>query len=87
MTFLGYKSFKEMIAMLNDPEKAAHFFADNDIYITVKHMQKLIGNHDTLITFSKNIRKLFNLKTFERLNNNQAYVRCTFISERLKILD
>lgn len=87
MTILGYKSFKEMIAMLNDPEKAAHFFADNDIYISVKHLQKLIGNHDTLITFSKNIRKLFNLKTFERLNNNQAYVRCTFISERLKILD
>lgn len=87
MTILGYKSFKEMIAMLNDPEKAAHFFADNDIYISVKHLQKLIGNHDTLITFSKNIRKLFNLKTFERLNNNQAYVRCTFISERLKILN
>nr|DAG04001.1 MAG TPA: DNA primase [Myoviridae sp. ctbEa13] len=87
MNILGYKSFKEMIAMLNDQEKAAHFFADNDIYISVKHLQKLIGNHDTLITFSKNIRKLFNLKTFERLNANQAYVRCTFISERLKILD
>ena len=87
MNILGYKSFKEMIAMLNDPEKAAHFFADNDIYISVKHLQKLIGNHDTLIAFSKNIRKLFNLKTFERLNGNQAYVRCTFISERLKILD
>ena len=87
MNILGYKSFKEMIAMLNDPEKAAHFFADNDIYISIKHLQKLIGNHDTLITFSKNIRKLFNLKTFERLNGNQAYVRCTFISERLKILD
>lgn len=87
MNILGYKSFKEMIAMLNDPEKAAHFFADNDIYISIKHLQKLIGNHDTPITFSKNIRKLFNLKTFERLNGNQAYVRCTFISERLKILD
>lgn len=87
MNILGYKSFKEMIAMLNDPEKAAHFFADNDIYISIKHLQKLIGNHDTAITFSKNIRKLFNLKTFERLNGNQAYVRCTFISERLKILD
>lgn len=87
MNILGYKSFKEMITMLNDPEKAAHFFADNDIYISIKHLQKLIGNHDTPITFSKNIRKLFNLKTFERLNGNQAYVRCTFISERLKILD
>ena len=87
MLVLGYSGFKDMIAMLNDPEKAAHFFADNDIYISVKHLQKLIGNHDTLIAFSKNIRKLFNLKTFERLNGNQAYVRCTFISERLKILD
>lgn len=87
MNILGYKTFKEMIAMLNDPEKAAHFFADNDIYISIKHLQKLIGNHDTPITFSKNIRKLFNLKTFERLNGNQAYVRCTFVSERLKILD
>lgn len=87
MLVLGYSGFKDMITMLNDPEKAAHFFADNDIYISVKHLQKLIGNHDTLITFSKNIRKLFNLKTFERLNNNQAYVRCTFISERLKILN
>ena len=87
MSILGYNSFKDMITMLNDPEKAAHFFADNDIYISIKHLQKLIGNHDTLITFSKNVRKLFNLKTFERLNGNQAYVRCTFISERLKILD
>ena len=87
MLVLGYSGFKDMILMLSDPEKAAHFFADNDIYISVKHLQKLIGNHDSLITFSKNIRKLFNLKTFERLNANQAYVRCTFISERLKILD
>lgn len=87
MNILGYCTFKEMLAMLSDSEKAAHFFADNDIYISVKHLQKLIGNHDTLIAFSKNIRKLFNLKTFERLNGNQAYVRCTFISERLKILD
>lgn len=87
MSILGYNSFKDMITMLNDPEKAAHFFADNDIYISVKHLQKLIGNHDTLISFSKTVRKLFNLKTFERLNGNQAYVRCTFISERLKILD
>lgn len=87
MNILGYNSFKDMTSMLNDPEKAAHFFADNDIYISVKHLQKLIGNHDTLIGFSKTIRKLFNLKTFERLNCNQAYARCTFISERLKILD
>lgn len=87
MNILGYCTFKEMLAMLSDSEKAAHFFADNDIYISIKHLQKLINNHDSLITFSKNIRKLFNLKTFERLNGNQAYVRCTFISERLKILD
>lgn len=87
MLVLGYSGFKDMITMLSDPEKAAHYFADNDIYISVKHLQKLIGNHDSLITFSKTVRKLFNLKTFERFNCNQAYVRCTFISERLKILD
>lgn len=87
MNILGYCTFKEMLAMLSDSEKAAHFFADNDIYISIRHLQKLVNNHDPLITFSKNIRKLFNLKTFERLNGNQAYVRCTFISERLKILD
>ena len=87
MSILGYKSFKEMIVMLNDPEKAAHFFADNDVYISIKHLQKLIGNHEPLISFSKNIKKLFNIKTFERLSTNQAYVRCTFISERLKILN
>ena len=83
---LGIKSDEELLAMLADPEQSTAFFAEHDVYISVRLIQRVISDINPPTTFTQVFKKLFNITKFEMLNSNRPYVKCTFVKEKLKIL-
>lgn len=86
MKAFGVKSYDKMIEFLDDDENAITFFADNDIYLSLRILQSLAGA--TLIsntTFTQGIKKLYDIKSFDMLGANVPHVKCTFINGKLKI--
>lgn len=83
---LGYKSYDDLIKMLEDNEASANYFAEYDIYISVRALQTLIGNLSSPTSFTQSIKKIYAVEKLESLYANKPYVRCSFASGKLRIL-
>lgn len=87
MKTLGYNSYDDMIEMLRHDDQIITFFIENDVYINLKLLQKISGDIlKTPTTFTQSLKKLYDLNDIPRMGTNQAYVKCTFIGTKLKIL-
>lgn len=82
---LGYNNYDEMIKLLEDKEASVAFFADNDVYINVRILQKIVGDLQPPVTFTQTLKKTFSVNILPSLYNNQPYVKCTFVGNKLKI--
>ena len=83
---LGYNGYDELIDMLSDDEAANYYFADNDIYISIRSLQTMVGDLSTPKAFSQMIRKLYPSATVETIYNNKPYIKCTFVGKTLRIV-
>lgn len=86
MKELGYNNYDDMISMFEDDAAFTSYFVDNDVYINVKLLQKLCGDTSSSTAFTQSLKKLYAYDTLPSFYNNQPYIKCTFISKKLKIL-
>ena len=80
MKELGYKSYDDMLDMLNNFDEANSYFIENDVYINVRLLQKICGDTSSPTSFTQNIKKIYNLNSLINLYNNQPYCKCRFIN-------
>lgn len=83
---LGYKTFEDMVRMLNDSEESSYYFSEHDVFINVRLLQKLSGDNSTAISFTQNLKKIWNINSLTNIYNNQPYVRIRFINNRITII-
>jgi len=86
MKVLGCDSQSKFIKCMRDDEFRTAYFADNEVYISVKQLHKLVGYTKSQTMFTQALKKLYNLKTINRLPNNQPVLKCTFFGKKFKIL-
>lgn len=82
----GVIDMNSLLTMLDDPSQYNSYFAENDIYIGVRALQTLVGNMNTSNTFTSTLKKLYNVK-LDTTFGNAPFIKCSFISGRLKILN
>ena len=75
MKELWYNSYDDMIKMFEDEEAMLSYFAENDVYINVRHLQILSGDMSTPTAFTQSIKKLFSVTELPALHNNRPYVK------------
>ena len=83
---LGYNDYDDMIDLLRDPSQASAFFADNDVYISIRVLQSIVRYLDSPVSFSREIKRIYRVDSFTPLYNNKPYVKCNFINGKLHIL-
>lgn len=83
---LGYKTYDDMLKLLDDEESYTAYFSDNDVYINLRILQKMCGDINPPLNFTQNFKKIYSLTDLKSLYNNQPYVKITFRNNRLKVL-
>ena len=85
MANLGYISYDDMIDMMSDSAAFTNYFAENDIYINVRMLQKFAGDLSAPAQFTSSLKKLYSISTLPSFYNNQPYIKATFVGTRLQI--
>lgn len=86
MKNLGYITYDDMIKMLEDSDSFTNYFAENDIYINVRLLQKFAGDLSAPGLFTQSLKKLYGLNILPSYYSNQPYVKATFVGTKLRIL-
>ena len=82
---LGYEGYTGLIDMLISEEVRSAFFADNDVYISIRILQNIIHDMRPATTFTQDFKKVFNIKKFEMLSANKPYIKVSFVKNKIKI--
>ena len=82
----GYRDYEGMLDMLENDEMCMSFFTENDIYMSIRNLQSIVGDILPSMQFTQSLKKLYSLTTLQNLYNNKPYVKCTFIKGKLKII-
>ena len=85
MKELGYGSVERMINMLEDEEAYNAFFAEHDIYLSIRTIQNILKDFRSSISFSQALKKIYTIDKFESCCSNKPYIKCTFVGKRIKI--
>ena len=85
MENLGYYSYDDMIKMLSDSEAFTNYFAENDIFINVRLLQKFVGDLTSPAQFTQSLKKLYNINILPSFYMNQPYIKATFVGTKLRI--
>ena len=85
MTNLGYETYDDMIKMLSDSEAMTNYFAENDVYINVRLLQKFCGDITLPANFTQSLKKLYSINILPSYYNNQPYIKATFVGTKLRI--
>lgn len=85
INYLGGKTFETMLSILEVEENARSFFTENDIYINVRLLQTLVGDTGNSMSFTSQIKKIYNISSFASFYNNQPYAKCNFLTGKLVI--
>ena len=86
MKELGYGTVERMINMLEDEEAYNAFFAEHDIYLSIKTIQNILKDLRSSMSFSQAIKKIYSIDKFESCSSNKPYLKCTFVGKRIRIL-
>lgn len=85
MLNLGYSTYDDMIKMLSDSDAFTNYFAENDVYINVRLLQKFAHDLTTPAQFTQSLKKLYGLNILPSYYGNQPYIKATFVGTKLKI--
>ena len=77
-------SMLTLVRFFRSQEETTSFFADYDVFLSLRHLQLLIGKPIAAREFTNEIKRIYN-PVIEPIYNNKSYVRCTFVNGRLKI--
>ena len=83
---LGYKTYDDLLKMLDNVEEASYYFSENDVYMNLRLVQKIINDKSTSINFTQKIKKIYNLNGLNNIYNNQPYVKVRFINNKMRII-
>ena len=84
MTNYEVDSMETLVRFFRSQEETTSFFANYDIFLSLRHLQLLIGKPMAAREFTNEIKRIYN-PVIEPIYNNKSYVRCTFVNGRLKI--
>lgn len=84
---LGYFGFDDLIKFLEDDETFTSYFANNDVYMSIRSLQIICGDLTSPTAFTQAVKKLYSLNSLQMLAANKPYVKCTFVGKRLKIVN
>ena len=82
---LGYEGYTGLLEMLNNEEVRSAYFADNDVYISIRILQEIIRDLRTANTFTQDFKKVFSIPKLVMLGANKPYVKVSFIKDKIKI--
>lgn len=82
----GVDGYEDMLKMFKDEELFTSYFAEYDVYISIKCIQLLIKDFSSATSFTQMFKKLFMLEKFEILNSNKPYVKVSFKSGKLQVI-
>ena len=82
---IGYEGMSGLVDMLIDEEVRSAFFAENDVYMSIRILQSMIKDLRPSTTFTQDFKKVFSIKKFEMLGANKPYVKVSFVRNKLKI--
>lgn len=86
MSELGYTTtYDGLIEMLDNEEQYISYFAENDVYMNVRLLQKFVSDLTPAGQFTQALKKLYSLSNLPSCFNNQPYVKVTFIGKYLRI--
>lgn len=85
MTNLGYETYDDMIKMFSDPDAMTNYFAENDVYINVRLLQRFCGDITPPAQFTQSLKKLYGINILPSYYNNQPYIKATFVGTKLRI--
>lgn len=85
MKNLGYVTYEDMLSMLSNSEAFTSFFAENDVYINVRMLQRFAGDLSSPAQFTQSLKKLYSLNALPSFYGNQPYIKCTFVGTKLRI--
>lgn len=83
---LGYNDYDDLLKLLDNSEAASAYFADHDIYISIRNLQTMVRDLTSPTAFTQTLKKIYKLGKLENLYGNKPYVKCTFVGNKLKIL-
>lgn len=86
MKEVGVNSYDEMIEMFKDTQQFVAYFAEHDVYMSLRGIQAIIKDFTSSMAFTQSFKKTFAITNFEPLYGNKPYVKVTFVNGRLKIL-
>ena len=82
---LGYNTFKDFVyGFLGDIEATANYFSENDVYLNLKLLQKIIGESSS---FTSKLKKIYNIKVNNTIYNNQPYVKIRILNNKVLFID
>ena len=84
---LGYSGYEGFIQILNDEELMYKYFAEHDLYVSMRLIQKLINNISNPLAFTTAIKKIYKINNIEYLYANKAYIKCRFVGKFFKFID
>lgn len=76
----GVNTYEKMIDFLASEENTLRFFSENDCYINLRLLQKMVmGDNFSSLSFTTAFKKLYGIeKDFKSFYGNQPYVKCNF---------
>ena len=83
---LGYNDYDGMLKMFSDEAVYTDYFAENDVYISIRGIQSILKIVSSTTSFTQTFKKVYGINSFVMLGANKPYIKCTFINGKLKIL-
>lgn len=83
--YLEHKTYEEMVQMFKDQEIRSSYFAENDIYISLKLLKEICGDKSNQSMFTANIRKIYTKAKVAALTNNDKFIMVSFANNKIKV--
>lgn len=86
MKTLGYTTPDKLMNLFDDEEAYTAYFAEHDVYLSMKVLQGVCGDLHSAATFNSSIKKIYSIANFENIYNNKSYCKVNFRGKKLVIL-
>jgi len=86
MRDIGITTFDELVEFFKDTELFISYFAEHDVYMSVRAIQAIIKDLSTAAAFTQQFKKAYIIQSLEILDTNRPYVKVTFMNGKLRIL-
>ena len=82
----GFEGMEDLEAFLTNDESRISYFSNDDIFVSLKMLQKLSGILKSSTAFTQSIKKIYNLQDWEFNYGNKPYLRCSFEGNKLVVV-